>query len=232
MLDSIISVLMALWHQDFATLMTPGSAAMVYFVVGALIFLESGFIPAAPFPCDSVVVLSGTLAAVGVLDPFLVLVIIATCAATGSWAAYVQGRWLNRLPKVQGWVNAVPQKRLQQVDMLLGKHGLVALFCARFVPVVRSLLPLMMGMRANKVSKFHYFAWLSAILWTLLLCSFGMLLPLLPEHISKLVTMALMAAPVITFATALLGFITMRVRRAWNEQQAGKVKPVAGKVDR
>ncbi|WP_162047258.1 DedA family protein [Vibrio taketomensis] len=230
MLDSIIDVLMALWHQDFTTLMTPGSAAMVYFVVGALIFLESGFIPAAPFPCDSVVVLSGTLAAVGVLDPILILILIATCAALGSWSAYVQGRWLNRLPKVQGWVNAVPQKRLQQVDVLLGKHGLVALFCARFIPVVRSLLPLMMGMRANKVNKFHYFAWLSAILWTLLLCSFGMLLPLLPENISKLVTMGLMAAPVITLATAILGFVTVKVRKAWQEQNAAKVKATTENV--
>ncbi|MGF1909137.1 DedA family protein [Vibrio kasasachensis] len=231
MLDSIFDVLMALWHQDFTTLMTPGSAAMVYAVVGALIFLESGFIPAAPFPCDSVVVLSGTLAAVGVLDPILVLVLITTCAAVGSWAAYVQGRWLNRLPKVQGWVKAVPQKRLQQVDVLLGKHGLVALFAARFVPVVRSLLPLMMGMREKTVNKFHYFAWLSAFLWTLLLCSLGMLLPMLPEHISKVVTMGLMAAPIITLATALLGFGSVQVRKAWQEQQAKKLKAMADKID-
>ncbi|NMV23056.1 DedA family protein, partial [Vibrio parahaemolyticus] len=78
----------------------------------------------------------------------------------GSWAAYLQGKWLNRLPKVQGWVSAVPQKRLEQVDVLLSKHGLVALLCARFIPVVRSLLPLMMGLRVKRISKFHYFAWL------------------------------------------------------------------------
>ncbi|MDF5533581.1 DedA family protein, partial [Vibrio parahaemolyticus] len=68
MFDSIIQVLSAFWHQDFTALMAPGSAGLVYFVVAVIIFLESGFIPAAPFPCDSVVVLSGTLAAVGVLD--------------------------------------------------------------------------------------------------------------------------------------------------------------------
>ena len=70
--------------------------------------------------------------------------------------------------------------------MLLGKHGLIALFCARFIPVVRSLLPLMMGLRVHRVSKFHYFAWLSAILWTLLLCGLGLLLPLLPHQIQCL----------------------------------------------
>lgn len=219
MFDSIVQVLLALWHQDFTALMAPGSAGLIYFVVCALIFLESGFIPAAPFPCDSVVVLSGTLAAVGVLDPVMIMLVIVVSAAMGSWAAYLQGKWLNRLPKVQGWVNAVPAKRLEQVDMLLGKHGLIALFCARFIPVVRSLLPLMMGLRVNRVSKFHYFAWLSAILWTLLLCGLGLLLPLLPEKLNKIVTMGLMAAPVITLTIAIMSFVLVKVRKAWGKSK-------------
>ncbi|WCP67421.1 DedA family protein [Vibrio tubiashii] len=214
MLDAILSVLIALWNQDFSILQNSESALMIYCVVGALIFLESGFIPAAPFPCDSVVVLSGTLAAVGVLNPIAILLLICICAALGSWTAYLQGAWLNRLPKVQGWVKAVPQNRLDQVDTLLGKHGLVALFSARFIPVVRSLLPLMMGMRARTVVKFHYFSWLSAILWTLLLCSFGMLLPSLPESISKYITAGLMAAPVITLCAALSSIIVIKLRKS------------------
>ena len=103
--------------------------------------------------------------------------------------------------------------------MLLGKHGLIALFCARFIPVVRSLLPLMMGLRVNRVSKFHYFAWLSAILWTLLLCGLGLLLPLLPEKLNKIVTMGLMAAPVITLTIAIMSFVLVKVRKAWSKSK-------------
>tara|TARA_Y100001960_G_C14541355_1_gene761068 strand:+ start:85 stop:414 length:330 start_codon:yes stop_codon:yes gene_type:complete len=103
--------------------------------------------------------------------------------------------------------------------MLLGKHGLIALFCARFIPVVRSLLPLMMGLRVNRVSKFHYFAWLSAILWTLLLCGLGLLLPLLPEKLNKIVTMGLMAAPVITLTIAIMSFVLVKVRKAWGKSK-------------
>lgn len=214
MLDALLAVFIALWNQDFSVLQSPGSAVMIYCVVGILIFLESGFIPAAPFPCDSVVVLSGTLAAVGVLNPIAVLLLIFVAAALGSWAGYLQGTWLNKLPKVQGWVDAVPDNRMAQVDSLLGKHGLVALFSARFVPVVRSLLPLMMGMRASQVSKFHYFSWLSALLWTLLLCSFGMLLPMLPDAISKYITAGLMAAPVITLSLAISSFVLIKLRKS------------------
>jgi membrane protein DedA with SNARE-associated domain len=212
----MFSVLFALWNQDFSILQSPGSAALIYSIVAVLIFLESGFIPAAPFPCDSVVVLSGTLAAVGILDPIAILLLICVCAALGSWAGYLQGR-------VQGWVKAVPANRMAQVDTLLGKHGLVALFSARFIPVVRSLLPLMMGMRASKVNKFHYFSWLSAILWTLLLCSFGVLLPLLPETMSKYITAGLMAAPVITLCLAITSFVILKIRRA-NTKQVAKVE--------
>ena len=214
MLDALLAVFIALWNQDFSVLQSPESAVMIYCVVGILIFLESGFIPAAPFPCDSVVVLSGTLAAVGVLNPIAVLLLIFVAAALGSWAGYLQGTWLNKLPKVQGWVDAVPDNRMAQVDSLLGKHGLVALFSARFVPVVRSLLPLMMGMRASQVSKFHYFSWLSALLWTLLLCSFGMLLPMLPDAISKYITAGLMAAPVITLSLTTSSFVLIKLRKS------------------
>ncbi|CAH0525733.1 DedA family protein [Vibrio hippocampi] len=220
MFDSIIQVLLALWHQDFTSLMAPGSAGLIYFVVATLIFLESGFIPAAPFPCDSIVVLSGTLAAVGVLDPVAIMLVIVVSAALGSWAAYLQGKWLNRLGPVKRWVDAVPAKRMAQVDTLLGKHGLIALFCARFIPVVRSLLPLMMGFRVNKVAKFQYFAWLSAILWTLLLCGLGLLLPLLPEKINKVITMGLMAAPVITLTIAVFSFLIVKIRKTVRKSKA------------
>lgn len=115
MLDSICTVLTALWHQDFTTLMAPGSATLIYLCVGTLILLESGFIPAAPLPCDSVVILSGTLAAVGVVEPWVIFTLIMSCAAIGSWLASLQGMWLNRLPLVQRWVQSVPRQNYRRL---------------------------------------------------------------------------------------------------------------------
>ncbi|MGL4476026.1 MAG: DedA family protein [Shewanella sp.] len=217
MLDSVGSVLQALWHHDFVALQSPGSALVIYACVATLIFLESAFLPAAPLPCDSVVILSGTLAAVGVLNPLVILLLIFIAAGFGSYLAFVQGRLLNRLPRVQGWVNAVPSNRLQTVDKLLSRHGLIALFCARFIPVVRSLLPLMMGMRMHNSVKFYGFAWLSALLWTALLVGLGYLLPSLPEPVSKVATMILMAAPVITLILAISSWLIIKFRHKWRK---------------
>ncbi|QXP21018.1 hypothetical protein KE622_04600 [Shewanella algae] len=128
MLDSITTVLQAIWQQDFTALHAPGIALSIYVCIFSFIFLESALLPAAPLPCDSVVILSGTLAAMGILNPLLVYLLLFVAAAGGSYLAFVQGRLLNRLPRVQGWVYKVPPDSLAAVDKLLGRHGLVALF--------------------------------------------------------------------------------------------------------
>jgi len=187
MLDSFLSIFTALWHQDFVALKNPESILMIYFCV-------------TPLPCDSIVILSGTLGAMGIID-----------YTTGSWLAYLQGRWLDHLPKVQRWVKMVP------VDSLLMRHGLVALFVARFIPVVRPLLPLMMGLRVKSKTHFYRFTWVSATAWVGLLTGFGYSLKFLPEKVAHVVTIILMVAPLITLAVAvcsvLAGWLLRRKKR-------------------
>lgn len=56
-LDSVLSIFSALWHHDAFALQNV-NLLLLYFCLALLIFLESGFLPAAPLPCDSVIVLS------------------------------------------------------------------------------------------------------------------------------------------------------------------------------
>ncbi|WP_318440955.1 DedA family protein [Photobacterium leiognathi] len=217
MLDSFVSIFSALWHQDFVALQNPESMVMIYVCVTFVIWLESAFLPAAPLPCDSIVILAGTLGAMGIIDFKLVVFLLIVASAIGSWLAYLQGRWLDHLPKVKGWVNMVPPHRMQTVDNLLIRHGVIALFTARFIPVVRPLLPLMMGFRVKSQSHFFRFAWLSATAWVLLLTGLGYLLTLLPEKIAKVATMILMVAPFVTLAIAIVSisssWIIKRVKK-------------------
>ncbi|MCD9493966.1 DedA family protein [Photobacterium carnosum] len=208
MLDSFVSIFSALWQQDFTALQNPESIVMIYFCVTFVIWLESAFLPAAPLPCDSIVILSGTLGAMGIIDFKLIVFLLIMASAIGSWLAYLQGRWLDHLPKVKQWVEMVPPHRMQTVDKLLIRHGVVALFAARFIPVVRSLLPLVMGFRIKNQAHFFRFAWLSATAWILLLTGLGYLLTLLPENIARITTMILMVAPFITLSIAIISLFS------------------------
>ncbi|BAX52746.1 Inner membrane protein YghB [Photobacterium damselae subsp. piscicida] len=217
MLDSFLSIFTAVWHQDFVALKNPESILMIYFCVTFVIWLESAFLPAAPLPCDSIVILSGTLGAMGIIDYKIIFILLVAASATGSWLAYLQGRWLDHLPKVQRWVKMVPPHRMQTVDSLLMRHGLVALFVARFIPVVRPLLPLMMGLRVKSKTHFYRFTWVSATAWVGLLTVFGYSLKFLPEKVAHVVTIILMVAPLITLAVAvcsvLAGWLLRRKKR-------------------
>lgn len=208
MLDSFVSIFSALWHQDFAALQNPESIVMIYFCVTFVIWLESAFLPAAPLPCDSIVILAGTLGAMGIIDFKLIVFLLIVASAIGSWLAYLQGRWLDHLPKVKRWVDMVPSNRMQTVDRLLIRHGIVALFAARFIPVVRPLLPLMMGFRIKNQAHFFRFAWLSATAWVLLLTGLGYLLTLLPENVARVTTMILMVAPFLTLGIAIISLFS------------------------
>ncbi|KJG56692.1 membrane protein [Photobacterium kishitanii] len=208
MLDSFVSIFSALWQQDFAALQNPESIVMIYFCVTFVIWLESAFLPAAPLPCDSIVILAGTLGAMGIIDFKLIVFLLIVAAAIGSWLAYLQGRWLDHLPKVKRWVDMVPPHRMQTVDKLLIRHGIVALFAARFIPVVRPLLPLMMGFRIKNQAHFFRFAWLSATAWVLVLTGLGYLLTLLPESVARVTTMVLMVAPFITLGIAIISLLS------------------------
>ena len=222
MLDSFVSIFLALWHQDFVALQNPESMVMIYVCLTFVIWLESAFLPAAPLPCDSVVILAGTLGAMGVIDFKLIVLLLILASAIGSWFAYIQGRWLDHLPTVKGWVDKVPPNRMQTVDNLLNRHGVIALFVARFIPVVRSLLPLMMGLRVKNQTRFFRFAGLSATAWVLLLTGLGYMLTLLPENMARIVTMVLMIAPFATLAIAIASVTT-----GWFVRRYKKVPPMA-----
>ncbi|NAW58794.1 MULTISPECIES: DedA family protein [unclassified Vibrio] len=203
MFHSVINIVDALWHQNIDAL-TQTSMLSLYVCIGVIIWLESAFLPAAPLPCDSVIILSGSLAALGVIDLYTIIAVLTVAAWLGSLLAYYQGRQLQYWPRVRQWLTHVPEQHLTTTDRLLGKYGLVALFLARFLPVVRSLVPLVMGLREQNGYRIIHLAAISSALWIAILVLLGYSLKFLPESLSKPVTMLLMLAPLFTLAIGII----------------------------
>lgn len=102
-LDSVLSIFSALWHHDAFALQNV-NLLLLYFCLALLIFLESGFLPAAPLPCDSVIVLSGSLAATGVLQLHWVLITLFLAGWLGSLVAFYQGSQLKHWRIINNWL--------------------------------------------------------------------------------------------------------------------------------
>jgi membrane-associated protein len=124
----------------------------VLVVIALIIFVETGLL--FPFlPGDSL------LFAAGLLSPQLglslpVLILVAACAAVaGDQMGYFIGRrYGRRLFKPDARVFKTAY--LDKADAFFVKHGPAALVLARFVPIVRTFVPPIVGMSQLPYRKF------------------------------------------------------------------------------
>ncbi|ENM5742622.1 DedA family protein [Vibrio metoecus] len=210
-MDSILSIFSALWHHDVFALQQV-NLLLLYLCLGLLIFLESGFLPAAPLPCDSVIILSGSLAAAGILQLHWVLITLCMAGWLGSLIAFYQGAQLKHWNIINRWLAKVPDKQLKTTDKLMRRYGLIALFFGRFFPVVRSLLPMVMGLRNGvKPLQFISASAISALFWIVSLVGAGFGISMLPTKLEQLATKLLMIAPVLTLVLAILTLLTSSI---------------------
>ena len=96
----IEELLTALWDQDFQTLSDPEIVLLLYAVLFVILVLENGFLPATFLPGDSLLLLTGTLAAHDIIDFWKILGVLTLGASIGSELGYLQGKWLSETKPV------------------------------------------------------------------------------------------------------------------------------------
>lgn len=177
-------MLSAIWQQDFQLLIELGKVDLLISCLLLILFLESAFV-FLPLPGDSLVLLSGGLMAAGVLQPEVVYLYLPLAAGVGSLVAYWQGHALAHTRFMRHIERAVPDGSLARASGLLERHGLLAMFSSRFIPFVRVLTPMMMGMTRLTVAKVAVISLVSAFCWTLVLSMASaalMKLPVLAQY--------------------------------------------------
>ncbi|GAA2030872.1 DedA family protein [Terrabacter terrae] len=110
-------------------------------------FAETGFLAGFLLPADTVVVGAGVLVAAGALQlpMWLSLIGLACAAAAGGQLGYLVGRRLSRrLPQGRESRLVSPQ-RLAAAQSLFDRYGVRAILLSRFVPLARTLTPVLAG---------------------------------------------------------------------------------------
>lgn len=160
-----------------------------YVLLFAIVFLESAFFPAAPFlPGDGLLFAAGVLAATGALHLGLSVLVLTIGGVLGNWVAYQVGKGVGMtLFERSRWLN---RNHYEQANAFYQRHGDKALFLSRFIPVVRSLVPLIAGVARMDFRSFMKFNVLSVILWVLsiVLVTYSLgHLPVVQQHFTWIV---------------------------------------------
>lgn len=133
--------------------------------VAAIIFLESG-VPIGFFlPGASLLFTAGLLAGQGFFDP-LILIPLVTLAAmlgdsTGYWFGSRYGIKLFLRPDSRFFKH----EHLEKAKEFYDKHGRQAVLFARFVPVVRTFVPIVAGIVGMQYRSFLTFNIIGALAW-------------------------------------------------------------------
>ena len=150
----------------------------VYAMLFAIIFIETGLVIWPFLPGDSLLFTAGALAATGVLDIYLVSILLVAAAIAGDAVNYSIGRYIG--PKVfsahdyKGFLHKLlNREHLDKAHAFFEKHGGMAVVSGRFVPIVRTFVPFVAGAASMTASTFVTYNVVGALIWVLVCTGAG-----------------------------------------------------------
>lgn len=183
--------------------------AWVYALLFVIVFIETGLVIWPFLPGDSLLFVTGTLAAAGGMDLWLVMTVLVGAALTGDNCNYWIGRWVG--PRVfhyeqSRWFNP---RHLARAHAFYDRHGGKTIILARFIPIVRTYVPFVAGIGAMPYARYIGFCVLGALAWVGSLCSLGYYFGNIPEVKSNL-TIVIIAIVLISVSPGLYAWLRAR----------------------
>lgn len=154
--------------------------------LAAVVFCETGLVAMPFLPGDSLLFAAGALAASGAFDVWGLSGAFLAAAVLGDAVNYAVGHRLGR----RAAARLVRPERLAQAEAFFARYGGRAVVVARFVPVVRTVVPFVAGMGAMSYGRFARYNLLGAVLWVGPLVAAGYAfgsVPVVRDHFGVLV---------------------------------------------
>lgn len=174
-----------------------------YIGVFVIVFLEGGLFIGVFLPGDSLLFTAGLLAFHGIFNIAVLIpgIVVTTFLSYlfGYWFGEKLGPWLLRRPDSRWFKKAY----VERAKVFYTQHGGKAVLFGRFIPVVRTFVPIVAGLVKMPYARYVTFNALGAIFWgtgvTLLGYYFGDLIPHLHKYISEVLGLAALAAILLGF---------------------------------
>ena len=179
---------LALWASQYGPI--------VYAILFAIIFAETGLIVTPFLPGDSLLFAAGALAATAALRIELMVPILILAAVLGDAVNYSVGRRIahrfleDNGDEQHGLHRWVKREHVARAHAFFVKHGGKAVVLARFVPIVRTFLPFVAGGADMPYRTFAFYNVLGAVLWVSLCAGAGYLfgnIPVVKENFELVV---------------------------------------------
>jgi membrane-associated protein len=157
------------FHLDLVSLIKTIGYIGLFFMV----FAESGLFFGFFFPGDSLLFTAGFLASQGIFSIYLLIPLLVIAAIGGDSAGFWTGKKLSAwlLKKRETWYYR--KRNLVRAQEFYAKHGGKTLILARFIPAVRTFVPIAAGIADMKYSSFITYNILGGTGWAVIMLLAG-----------------------------------------------------------
>jgi membrane-associated protein len=196
-MDTLAGLAELLLHVDraLADLVTR-YGGWTYAITFLIVFCETGLVVTPFLPGDSLLFAAGTLAAVGALNPHLLVALLTVAAVVGDAVNYTVGHRAGQHLLRRRWLRPEHVERTHQFYV---RYGNMTIVVARFVPVVRTFAPFLAGLGRMPYRQFALYNVTGGVVWVAGFVYAGYLfgnLPFVQERLS-LVLVAIVALSVV-----------------------------------
>lgn len=164
-----------------------------YFIVFAIIFVETGAVILPFLPGDSLLFAASALAANPRYDlsPWLFVILFFIACVAGDSLNFWIGRNAERILTRYQWFNRLISKEsLEKGEAFFEKWGGISIILARFMPIIRTFVPFVAASTGFPYGKFIRYNLIAAVLWVGICCGAGHFfgnIPFVQEHFSMII---------------------------------------------
>ena len=137
----------------------------VYLGLWFVVFAETGLAVGFFLPGDSLLVVAGLFAAAGKLNVLLVMLAFFLGSVIGDSTGYWTGRAMGKTLFNRESSFIFKPSRVEKAKHFFEKYGVKTVVLARFVPIVRTFAPLVVGAAEMPYGKFLTFSIIGGALW-------------------------------------------------------------------
>ncbi len=178
--------------SDFFTLLFDSKKLIHYggfSLLLVIIFIETGLVFGFFFPGDTLLFTAGLLCGTNDLEIniFLLLFSVTGAAILGNLIGYISGKYFGKKLFAKEDSFFFKKRHLETTKSYYDKYGGVAIIVGRFLPVVRTFVPILAGTIDMNFFKFKLYNITGAFLWVWTLIPIGYFLGIrFPQLIHQL----------------------------------------------
>ncbi len=184
-----------------------------YVGIATIVFAESGILLGIFLPGDSLLFAGGLLSATGFFSFPLLITLVVVAAILGDSVGYWFGAHVGQklFDRPDSWF--FKKEYLTRTELFYQKYGTRAVILARFLPIIRTIAPILAGTGSMRYSVFLRANILGALIWGIGMTSLGYFLgAIIPESEKYILPLSLLII-VVSFIPFFIEVIRTRSKK-------------------